>query len=166
MSLKAKIEAVIYASEEPVTLVQLVGLLGVEAQVELDELESQQQSLALTDGDQPLDAEADDPDALNAETLDRTEDNESEEPEAEAATDTEAATTEDESAPESEPTKAEVAAAVDTIAEDIREHNSDSTPSDSTTSQTPSADSAPSTETAKPALAPADTKARERKLRE
>jgi segregation and condensation protein B len=28
MSLKAKIEAVIYASEEPVTLAQLVGLLG------------------------------------------------------------------------------------------------------------------------------------------
>ena len=33
MSLKAKIEAVIYASEEPVTLAQLVGLLGQEAQV-------------------------------------------------------------------------------------------------------------------------------------
>ena len=28
MSLKAKIEAVIYASEEPVTLAQLIGLLG------------------------------------------------------------------------------------------------------------------------------------------
>ena len=36
MSLKAKIEAVIYASEEPVTLTQLVGLLGQEAQAELD----------------------------------------------------------------------------------------------------------------------------------
>ena len=36
MSLKAKIEAVIYASEEPVTLAQLVGLLGDEAQAELD----------------------------------------------------------------------------------------------------------------------------------
>jgi segregation and condensation protein B len=35
MSLKAKIEAVIYASEEPVTLAQLVGLLGEEAQAEL-----------------------------------------------------------------------------------------------------------------------------------
>ena len=31
MSLKTKIEAVIYASEEPVTLAQLVGLLGHEA---------------------------------------------------------------------------------------------------------------------------------------
>ena len=49
MSLKAKIEAVIYASEEPVTLAQLTGLLGEEAQTELNELESQQQSLALND---------------------------------------------------------------------------------------------------------------------
>ena len=47
MSLKAKIEAVIYASEEPVTLAQLAGLLGHEAQAELDHLESAQQSLAL-----------------------------------------------------------------------------------------------------------------------
>lgn len=47
MSLKAKIEAVIYASEEPVTLVQLVGLLGEEAQAELDALDAQQQALAL-----------------------------------------------------------------------------------------------------------------------
>jgi segregation and condensation protein B len=39
MSLKAKIEAVIYASEEPVTLAQLVGLLGGEAQAELDALQ-------------------------------------------------------------------------------------------------------------------------------
>ena len=36
MSLKAKIEAVIYASEEPVTLAQLVGVLGEEARAELD----------------------------------------------------------------------------------------------------------------------------------
>jgi segregation and condensation protein B len=35
MSLKAKIEAVIYASEEPVTLAQLTGLLGEEAEAEL-----------------------------------------------------------------------------------------------------------------------------------
>jgi segregation and condensation protein B len=47
MSLKAKIEAVIYASEEPVTLVQLAGLLGHEAQAELDHLDSAQQALAL-----------------------------------------------------------------------------------------------------------------------
>ncbi len=47
MSLKAKIEAVIYASEEPVTLVQLVGLLGVEGQAELDRLEDRQGSLGL-----------------------------------------------------------------------------------------------------------------------
>ncbi len=47
MSLKAKIEAVIYASEEPVTLVQLVGLLGHEAQQELDTLAARQHSLPL-----------------------------------------------------------------------------------------------------------------------
>jgi segregation and condensation protein B len=47
MSLKAKIEAVIYASEEPVTLSQLTGLLGQEAQAELDHLNAAQQSLPL-----------------------------------------------------------------------------------------------------------------------
>ena len=47
MSLKAKIEAVIYASEEPVTLAQLVGLLGLEAQQELDRLAARQQRLHL-----------------------------------------------------------------------------------------------------------------------
>jgi segregation and condensation protein B len=47
MSLKAKIEAVIYAAEEPVTLAQLVGLLGQEAQAELDRAASAQQSLLL-----------------------------------------------------------------------------------------------------------------------
>lgn len=49
MSLKAKIEAVIYASEEPVTLAQLVGLLGHEGQSELDHIESAQQALSLED---------------------------------------------------------------------------------------------------------------------
>ena len=63
MSLKAKIEAVIYASEEPVTLAQLAGLLGHEAQAELDHLDSAQQALALED--EPADA-----DALNSEVLD------------------------------------------------------------------------------------------------
>ena len=47
MSLKAKIEAVIYASEEPVTLAQLVGLLGHEAQPELDQIAARQQRLHL-----------------------------------------------------------------------------------------------------------------------
>ena len=47
MSLKAKIEAVIYASEEPVTLAQLVGLLGDEAQAELDRAHATQQTLSL-----------------------------------------------------------------------------------------------------------------------
>jgi segregation and condensation protein B len=68
MSLKAKIEAVIYASEEPVTLAQLVGLLGEEGQAELDTLRSQQTSLAL-DEESPSEPEVDDPEALNSEFL-------------------------------------------------------------------------------------------------
>jgi segregation and condensation protein B len=63
MSLKAKIEAVIYASEEPVTLVQLAGLLGHEAQAELDRIDSAQHTLTL-DEDTP------DEDQLNSEVLD------------------------------------------------------------------------------------------------
>ena len=47
MSLKAKMEAVIYASEEPVTLVQLVALLGLEAQAELDRQDAAQGLLPL-----------------------------------------------------------------------------------------------------------------------
>ena len=47
MSLKAKIEAVIYASEEPVTLSQLAGVLGQEAQAELDRAAEAQQALTL-----------------------------------------------------------------------------------------------------------------------
>lgn len=69
MSLKAKIEAVIYASEEPVTLAQLAGLLGDEAQAELDALASQQESLPLEESADADDPNAGDPDALNAETL-------------------------------------------------------------------------------------------------
>ncbi len=66
MSLKAKIEAVIYASEEPVTLAQLVGLLGEEGQAELENLRSLQTSLALDAAAAP---EANDPDVLNSEIL-------------------------------------------------------------------------------------------------
>jgi segregation and condensation protein B len=59
MSLKAKIEAVIYASEEPVTLAQITGLLGHEAQAELDHLDASQQSLALPESAaEPEDAAA------------------------------------------------------------------------------------------------------------
>ncbi|HTV09252.1 MAG TPA: SMC-Scp complex subunit ScpB [Candidatus Aquilonibacter sp.] len=61
MSLKAKIEAVIYAAEEPVTLAQLVSLLGEEGQAELDALSEQQESLPLDDSAEP--------EALNAEVL-------------------------------------------------------------------------------------------------
>jgi segregation and condensation protein B len=74
MSLKAKIEAVIYASEEPVTLNQLIGLLGQEAQAELDHLASAQQSLSLNETEIDLEtaAESDptlNPEALNSEVL-------------------------------------------------------------------------------------------------
>jgi segregation and condensation protein B len=62
MSLKAKIEAVIYASEEPVTLAQLAGLLGHEAQVELDHLAAAQQAQSLEESDP-------DEDELNNEVL-------------------------------------------------------------------------------------------------
>jgi segregation and condensation protein B len=72
MSLKAKIEAVIYASEEPVTLAQLTGLLGEEGQAELDALAAQQQSLALEDEsaiDSANPEPVEDADALNEEVL-------------------------------------------------------------------------------------------------
>src|SRR5277367_2657285 len=62
MSLKAKIEAVIYASEEPVTLAQLAGLLGHEAQAELDHLDAAQHALVLDEADS-------DEDDLNNEIL-------------------------------------------------------------------------------------------------
>ncbi|HMH13249.1 MAG TPA: SMC-Scp complex subunit ScpB [Edaphobacter sp.] len=65
MSLKAKIEAVIYASEEPVTLAQLIGLLGHEAQAELDHLESAQHSLGLNEPEQSIETEAEHAAALD-----------------------------------------------------------------------------------------------------
>ena len=51
MSLKSKIEAVIYASEEPVTLPQLAGLLGDEAEAELQALADRQTPLPLNSED-------------------------------------------------------------------------------------------------------------------
>src|SRR5882757_118286 len=62
MSLKAKIEAVIYASEEPVTLAQLTGLLGHEAQAELDHFDSAQHALSLEEA-------SSDEDELNSEVF-------------------------------------------------------------------------------------------------
>jgi segregation and condensation protein B len=67
MSLKAKIEAVIYASEEPVTLAQLTGLLGHEAQAELDHLDSAQHALSLEQA--AADQAAPDEHELNSEVL-------------------------------------------------------------------------------------------------
>ena len=69
MSLKAKIEAVIYASEEPVTLVQLVGLLGHEAQAELDHRYSAQRTFLLDDSESEFDEHPADADVLNSEVL-------------------------------------------------------------------------------------------------
>jgi segregation and condensation protein B len=82
MSLKAKIEAVIYASEEPVTLAQLTGLLGEEGQAELDALAANQPTLGLDLGDDDLAAPAADPDedSLNAEVMDTGESAESPSP--------------------------------------------------------------------------------------
>src|SRR5438270_10041351 len=56
MSLKAKIEAVIYASEEPVTLAQLIGLLGQEGQAELNRADEAQPSLALDEAGTPVES--------------------------------------------------------------------------------------------------------------
>ena len=71
MSLKAKIEAVIYAAEEPVTLLQLVSLLGVEAQAELEAAGALQGQLDLLEAEPIvlIESEPGDQDALNAETL-------------------------------------------------------------------------------------------------
>jgi segregation and condensation protein B len=69
MSLKAKIEAVIYASEEPVTLAQLIGLLGHEAQAELDQQAAQlaaaQPSLSLNETEVDLEEAAESDPTLN-----------------------------------------------------------------------------------------------------
>src|ERR1700733_11482605 len=77
MSLKAKIEAVIYASEEPVTLAQLAGLLGQEAQAELDHLDVTQRALALEEAGL-------DEDELNSEVLSEAPQSETEAQHAEA----------------------------------------------------------------------------------
>jgi segregation and condensation protein B len=63
MSLKAKIEAVIYASEEPVTLAQLAGLLGLEAQGELDAIAARQSELPVGGDVGPSDEAVEAPDA-------------------------------------------------------------------------------------------------------
>ena len=83
MSLKAKIEAVIYAAEEPVTPAQLVSLFSVEAGAELASRDAMQRELALGDrvpstpgagGAGMNDFDARDPEALNAEVLEAIED--------------------------------------------------------------------------------------------
>ena len=94
LSLKAKIEAVIYASEEPVTLAQLAGLLGHEAQAELDRLDERQGSL-------PLDPEAEDPAATPPQSEPSTpQDEPADNPEDDLADDPESAPAEAPAAPE------------------------------------------------------------------
>jgi segregation and condensation protein B len=79
MSLKSKIEAVIYASEEPVTLQQLVGLLAGEAQAELDEIAANQASLPLNGEEPGQDATPEDRVTLEAGTHQRTDESYSDE---------------------------------------------------------------------------------------
>ena len=70
MSLKAKIEAVIYAAEEPVTLVQLMSLLSEEAQAELEYLAATQHTLPLDEtGNSDLIPPPSEPELLNEEVL-------------------------------------------------------------------------------------------------
>jgi segregation and condensation protein B len=127
MSLKAKIEAVIYASEEPVTLAQLTGLLGEEGQAELEAVAAQQHSLALEDEEANEEANAatddaasasepiEDADALNAEITDLPE------PEAEP-TETPAPTDESaQPAPELDEKQLARAAAAETKARDAEQ---------------------------------------------
>lgn len=68
MSLKAKIEAVIYAAEEPVTLGQLLGLFGMEAEAELRRREAMQAELPLRDA--ALGSGAEEAEAVSAEAAD------------------------------------------------------------------------------------------------
>jgi segregation and condensation protein B len=122
MSLKGKIEAVIYASEEPVTLAQLMGLLGHEAQAELDQIAQAQQSLLLGDEEshagEARAGEGDtDVDGLNGEII--------AEPEAASEAAVEGAAATDEVAAVDEPVAtdapAEEAAAPETTAENAEE---------------------------------------------
>jgi len=140
MSLKAKIEAVIYASEEPVTLAQLIGLLGQEGQAELDTLNAQQSLLELEETPTPEagDPEAGDPDALNAEFL-------SDEPEAPS---------EPETAPEPEASSDPAESAPEPAAESA------------TAEPEPAAPPAPTAEDDEKKRTAAATKARERALRD
>jgi segregation and condensation protein B len=146
MSLKAKIEAVIYASEEPVTLAQLTGLLGEEAQAELDAIAAQQQTLALNDG-------RDDEDALNAEVLEITVEQE----ELDVAEDAEGseAPTEASEEPSEEAVAAEPEAATESEPESAAE------PESTTAPEAPAVD-----EAALAKAAAAQTRARERTLRD
>lgn len=161
MSLQAKIEAVIYASEEPVTLAQLIGLLGVEAQSELDAYEEQQRTLALIPDEAPAESEAGDADALNAETLGDTE--------AEPATDTDGATSETEAEDETL-SAAESATEVAEANTEAAESTEPAAPESEDAAPAADVPAGTSADEAAEVGAPVDTareaKARERKLRD
>lgn len=112
MSLKSKIEAVIYASEEPVTLTQLVGLLAGEAQDELDTLAADQAKLPLDENGTPMQPDAADDDLITAETIEAMQANTDEvlTDETPAADDEPVPTTREPEAAEPAPAKSEPAA--------------------------------------------------------
>ncbi|MEG9430850.1 SMC-Scp complex subunit ScpB [Terriglobus sp. ADX1] len=147
MSLKSKIEAVIYASEEPVTLAQLVGLLAGEAQDELDTLAADQATLPLDEGDVEV--------ALSEEIG-------GEVTPAEAIEVSEAVETapEDEAAPSEEIVAAEEAPV--SPSEQTAEESADTTPSEEPSSEV-SAEAAPSDEQASEAAASAEVSSEEDK---
>ncbi len=127
MSLKAKLEAVIYAAEEPVTLQQLASLFGIEAAAELDWQETAQRELQLEPGEPGShETERDDLDALNAEILDESEAEVHTEAEPPAATGAlsgdEQARTEDGSPPEAAAADRETRRAERERSRRVREH--------------------------------------------
>jgi segregation and condensation protein B len=114
MSLKSKIEAVIYASEEPVTLAQLVGLLAGEAQDELDAIAADQAKLPLDEDGAASQPETADDDLITAETIEELQTTEKTADEPAAAENAEETTTPEPSAEEASIPPAEVSEAVPT----------------------------------------------------
>jgi segregation and condensation protein B len=156
MSLKAKIEAVIYASEEPVTLAQLIGLLGEEGQAELDALASNQLSF----GTAADDDSSPDQDDLNAEILDT---DEVAEPASEEIADGEAAESASE---ETVPAEQETSLEASSQPESAPSTDEVETPASETGDTPESADEEPAVETsaAEPSEPSAKTLAAEQKL--
>jgi segregation and condensation protein B len=160
MSLKAKIEAVIYASEEPVTLSQLMGLLGHEAQAELDQFAQAQQALALEGEEQnsdegfseASDARDTDVEGLNEEILIESD---------ETAPDAVAGSTGEEAAAVSEPEDESRPAA-----EAVESSQGEETPREEATAGPSQEEEAPETPERQTAREAKEEKERNRRLRE